>query len=78
MYKLDLEESEEPGDQMANICWIMEKAREFHKNLYFCFIDYAKLLTVCITTNGEKILKEMEIPYHLPPVKPVCRSRNNS
>ena len=50
MYKLDLEESEEPGDQIANICWIMEKAREFHKNLYFCFIDYAKVLD-CVDHN---------------------------
>ena len=33
-------------DQIANICWIMEKAREFQKNTYFCFIDYAKALTV--------------------------------
>ena len=33
-------------DQIANICWIMEKAREFQKNIYFCFIDYAKALTV--------------------------------
>ena len=46
MYKLDLEESEEPGDRIANICWIMEKAREFRKNLYFCFIDYVDPLTV--------------------------------
>ena len=36
-------------DQIANICWIMEKAREFQKNIYFCFIDYAKALTVWIT-----------------------------
>ena len=38
-------------DQMANICWIMEKAREFQKNIYFCFIDYSKALTVWITIN---------------------------
>ena len=38
MYKLGLEKA----DQIANICWIMEKAREFQKNIYFCFIDYAK------------------------------------
>ena len=51
-------------DQIANICWIMEKAREFQKNIYFCFIDYAKPLTVWITINW-KILKEMEILDHL-------------
>ena len=41
MFKLDLEKAEEP-DQIANIHWIIEKARGFHKNIYFCFIDYAK------------------------------------
>ena len=50
-------------DQIANIHWIMEKAREFHKNIY-CFIDYAKVLTVWITINW-KILQEMGIPDHL-------------
>ena len=40
MFKLVLESAEEP-DQIANICWIMEKARKFQKNIYFCFIDYA-------------------------------------
>ena len=42
MFKLVLEKAEEPRDQIASIHWIMEKAREFQKNLYFCFIDYAK------------------------------------
>ena len=41
-------------DQIANICWIMEKARELQKNIYFCFIDYAKALTVWNTTNCGK------------------------
>ena len=41
-------------DQNANICWIIEKAREFQKNIYFCFIDYAKALTVWITINCGK------------------------
>ena len=41
-------------DQIANICWILEKAREFQKNIYFCFIDYAKPLTVWITINCGK------------------------
>ena len=50
--------------QIANICQIMEKAREFQKNIYFCFIDYAKPLTVWITINW-KILKDMGIPDHL-------------
>ena len=52
-------------DQIANICWIMEKAREFQKNLYFCFIDYAKAFD-CVDHNKLwKILKEMGIPDHL-------------
>ena len=41
-------------DQVANIHWIIEKAREFQKNIYFCIIDYAKVLTVWITTNCGK------------------------
>ena len=44
-------------DQIANIHWIIEKAREFQKNIYFCFIDYAKTLTVWITTSCGKFLK---------------------
>uniref|UniRef100_A0A8B9YEU5 Reverse transcriptase domain-containing protein n=1 Tax=Bos mutus grunniens TaxID=30521 RepID=A0A8B9YEU5_BOSMU len=52
-------------DQIANICWIMEKAREFQKNIYFCFIDYAKAFD-CVDYNKLwKILKEMGIPDHL-------------
>ena len=51
-------------DQIANICWIMERAREFQKNIYFCFIDYAKTCD-CVDYNKLwKILKEMEIPDH--------------
>ena len=43
MFKLDLQKAEEPEiDQTANIHWIIKKAREFQKNIYFCFIDYAK------------------------------------
>ena len=53
-------------DQIANICWIMEKAREFQKNIYFCLIDYAKALD-CVDHNKLwKILQEMGIPDHLP------------
>ena len=49
-------------DQIANICWIIEKAREFQKNDYFCFIDYAKAFTVWITINCGKFFKRWE--YH--------------
>ena len=47
-------------DQIANICWIMEKTRAFQKNIYFCFIDYAKPLTVWITINCGKFFKRWE------------------
>ena len=47
-------------DQIANIRWIMEEAREFQKNIYFCFIDYAKPLTVWITINCGKFFKRWE------------------
>ena len=47
-------------DQIANICWIIEKAREFQKNIYFCFIDYVKAFD-CVDHNKLKILKEMGI-----------------
>ena len=50
---------------MANILWIIEKAREFQKNIYFCFIDYAKVFD-CVDHNKLwKILKEMGLPDHL-------------
>ena len=52
-------------DQTANICWIIKNAKEFHKNIYFCFIDYAKAFD-CVDHNKLwKILKEMGIPDHL-------------
>ena len=49
-------------DQIANILWIMEKARQFQKSIYFCFVDYAKPLTVWITINFGKFWKRWE--YH--------------
>ena len=68
-------------DQIGNIGWIIEKAREFQKNIYFCFIDYAKTLD-CVDHNKLwKILKEMEIPDLLTCLLRnlyVCRSRSSS
>ena len=58
-------------DQIANICWIMEKAREFQKNIYFCFIDYAKGFDCVDHKKLWKILKEMGMPDHL-----TCLLRN--
>ena len=58
-------------DQIANICWIMEKAREFQKNIYFCFIDYVKAFDCEDHKKLWKILKEMGIPDYL-----TCLLRN--
>ena len=61
-------------DQTANIHWIIENAREFQKNIYFCFIDYAKAFNCVITTNYGKFLKslkEIRIPDQL-----TCLLRN--
>ena len=52
-------------DQIANICWIMEKAREFQKNIYFCFIDYAKAFDCVAHKKLWKTVKEIGIPDHL-------------
>ena len=52
-------------DQIVNSKWIVEKAREFHKNIYFCFIDYTKTFEYVDHNKLWKILKEMRIPEHL-------------
>ena len=52
-------------DQIVNIRWIIEKAKEFQKNIHFCFIDYAKAFDCVLTTNSGKFLEEMGIPFHL-------------
>ena len=67
-------------DQIANICWIIEKPSEFQKNIYFCFIDYTKAFD-CVDHNKLwKILKRDQNtrPPSLPPGKPACGSRSNS
>ena len=66
-------------DQIANIRWIIKKGREFQKNIYFCFIDYAKA-TDCVDHNKLwKILRDGNTrPPDLPPKKSVCRSGSNS
>ena len=58
-------------DQIANICWIIETAREFQKNIYFCFIDYAEAFDCVDHSKLWEILQEMEIPDHL-----TCLLRN--
>ena len=71
MFKLVLEKAEKTRDQIANIHWIMEKAREFQKNIYFCFIDYAKAFDYVDHNKLWKILKQMGISDHL-----TCLLRN--
>ena len=67
-------------DQIANICWIMEKVREFQKNIYFCFIDYAKGFWLCGSpqTVGNSSRDGNTRPPDLPLEKSVCRSGSNS
>ena len=69
--QLVIEKAEEPRDQVANIRWIIKKGKEFQKNIYFCFIDYAKAFD-CVDHNKLwTILKEMGLPDHL-----TCLLRN--
>ena len=73
MFNLDLEKAKEPE---INIHWIIEKAREFQKNIYFCLIDYAKVFDY---VDHNKLWKDGNTrPPDLPPEKSVCRSRGNS
>ena len=58
-------------DQIATICWIIKKAREFQKNIYFCFIDYAKAFDCVDHNKWWEILQEMGLPDHL-----ICHLRN--
>ena len=71
MYKLYLEKAEEPEIKTANTHGITEKAREFQKNMYFCFIDYTKAFDHVYHNKLWKILKEVGIPDHL-----TCLLRN--
>ena len=71
MFKPDLEKGRRTRDQIANIPWVTEEAREFQKNIYFCFLDYSKAFD-CVDHNKPwKILQEMGIPGHL-----TCLLRN--
>ena len=82
----DVQAGFQKGRGIANICWIMEKAREFQKNIYFCFIDYAKAFDCGDYNKLWKILREMgnserdgnTRPPDLPLEKSVCRSGSNS
>ena len=78
MFELDLEKAEEPENQIANIHWIIEKAREFQKNIYFCYIGYAKAFD-CVDHNKTVENSERDArPPDLPLEKSVYRSGSNS
>ena len=85
MFKLDLEKAEEPEikhllpTSVANICWLIEKSRVFQKNIYFCFIDYAKAFD-CVDHNQLENSERdgnARLP-DLPLEKSVCRSGSNT
>ena len=78
-FQADFRKERGPRDQIANIRWIMEKAREFQKNIYFCFIDYAKAFD-CVDHNKlENFSRDGNTrPPDLPLEKSVCRSGSNS
>ena len=71
IFKLVFTKGRGTRDQIANICWIIEKAREFQKNIYFCFIDYAQTFDRVDYNKLWKILNEMGIPDQL-----TCLLRN--
>ena len=66
------------GEQITNIRWIIKKAREFQKNIYFCFIDNSKAFDCVDATNENSERDGNTRPPDLPPEKSVCRSRSNS
>ena len=78
--QVDFRKGRATRDQIDNICWIIEKAREFQKNIYFCFIDCTFKAFDCVGHNKLwKILTDWNtIPPYLPPEKMVCKSGSNS
>ena len=72
MFQVGFRKGRGTRDQIANMCWIIEKAREFQKNIYFCFTDYAKGFDCVDHNHLWKILKEMGIPDHLTCLLRIC------
>ena len=77
---MDLEKAGEPEIKLPTFSWIIEKAREFQKNIYFCFISYAKAFDYVDHNKLQNILNEMGISNNITCLleKPVCRSGSNS
>ena len=78
MYKLGLEKAKQLEIKLPAFVGSLKKAREFQKNIYFCFIDYTKTFDRVDRNKLWKILKEMGIPSYLSPEKTVCGSRSSS
>ena len=78
MFKLDLKKAVEPEIKLPTSVGSSKKARDFQKNIYFCFIDYAKAFDSVDHHRLWNILQEMRIPSDLPPEKSVCRSGSNN
>ena len=78
MFKLDLEKAEKP-EVKSPTCWLIEKVKEFQKNIYFYFIDYAKAFDCVAHNKLENSERDGNTrPPDLPPEKSVCKSRSNS
>ena len=79
MFKMVPKKGKETRDQIASMCWILEKVRGFQKSIYFCFIDYTKTFNCVYHNKLENSYKDGNIrPPDLPPEKSVHRSRNSS
>ena len=75
----DFKKGRGASDQIANICWIIKKAREFQRNIYFCFTDYAKAFDCGDHSKLENSERDGNTrPPDLPLQKPICRSESNS
>ena len=78
MFKTGFRQGRGTRDQIANIRWVIEKAREFQKNIYFYFIDYVKAFDYVDQNCGNSSRDGNTTPPDLPPEISVCRSRSNS
>ena len=79
MYKLGLEKAKKPETNLPSIFWIMKKAKKFQKNIYFCFIDYAKVFDYVDDNKLQRIPRDGNTrPPYLPPEKSACKSGSNS
>ena len=77
--QVELKKGRGTRDQIANVCWSIEKVKEFQKNIYFCFTDYTKALDCGSQQTVENSERDVNTsPPYLPPEKSVCRSGSNT